>query len=356
MDRVAAQQSFSRTDIRVVIKYSMLLDKPPMEIHADLVRALSDNAPSVQTVRKWVAAFQQGREDVEDEERSGRPPTACSEENVELVRAVTAEDRRLTCEEVSETTGLSSASVFRILTNKLNKRKVFAKWVPHLLSEEQKAIRVQTSRANLRRLHRDERFIGRIVTGDETWVYSWDAELKRQSAEWRDKGTPRPEKARRRQGCLKVMHIVFFDCQGLLLSWAVPVGTKVNADYYKFVLQEKLRPAIRKKRPGLVNDVILHHDNAPVHCARKVTALLDSWGWEIMTHPPYSPDLAPCDFHLFPKMKETLRGRRFESSDEIEAATRTSLQRLDKQVYSDAFDAWSRRWTKCVEVAGLYVE
>ena len=122
MDRVAAQQSFSRTDIRVVIKYSMLLDKPPMEIHADLVRALSDNAPSVQTVRKWVAAFQQGREDVEDEERSGRPPTACSEENVELFRAVIAEDRRLTCEELSEMTGLSPASAFRILTNKLNKK------------------------------------------------------------------------------------------------------------------------------------------------------------------------------------------------------------------------------------------
>lgn len=56
----------------------MLLD---IEIHVDLVRALSDNPSSVQGVRKWVAAFQQGRESVDDEERSGRPLIACSEES-----------------------------------------------------------------------------------------------------------------------------------------------------------------------------------------------------------------------------------------------------------------------------------
>lgn len=69
MDRMTAQRSFSRTDIRVIIKYSMLLYKHPMEIVADLVRALSDNAPSIQTVRKWVVAFQQGRDNVDGEER-----------------------------------------------------------------------------------------------------------------------------------------------------------------------------------------------------------------------------------------------------------------------------------------------
>ena len=77
------------------------------------------------------------------------------------------------------------------------------------------------------------------MTGDETWVYSWDPELKRQSAQWRNQGSPRPEKARRKQGAMKVMHIVFFDAAGVLVNWAVPAGTTINAAYYKWVLQER---------------------------------------------------------------------------------------------------------------------
>ena len=304
-----------------------------------------------------MAAFQHGRKNVEDEERSGQLQTACSDDNVELVHTLIAEDRRLTCEELSEKTGLSSASVFHILTQELNKTKLFVKWVPHLLSDEQKAIRVHTSRAHLHRFRREgQEFISRIVTGDETWVYSWDAELKSQSAEWKDKGSPRPEKARRKQGCLKVMYMICFDCQGLLLSWPVPVGTKINAEYYRFVLQDKLRPVICKKCSGLVAQVILHHDSAPVHTAAIVTALLDSWDWEIMVHLPYSPDLPPCNFHLFPRMKEILRGRRFESAEEIVLATRASLYSLDNQQYGAAFEAWSNCWAKCIEVDGSYIE
>ena len=70
------------------------------------------------------------------------------------------------------------------------------------------------------------------------------------------------------------MHIVFFDSSGVLVNWPVPKGTTVNAAYYKWVLQEKLRPAIRKKRPGLKDGgIIFHHDNAPVHTARLLVPL-----------------------------------------------------------------------------------
>ncbi|GFR64182.1 mariner Mos1 transposase [Elysia marginata] len=63
---------------------------------------------------------------------------------------------------------------------------------------------------------------------------------------------------------------------GVILRWPVPIGTTINAQYYKKVLQDKLRPAIRKKRPGLLESGILfHHDNAPVHTARAGTGV--SW-------------------------------------------------------------------------------
>ncbi|KAK3702753.1 hypothetical protein RRG08_042738 [Elysia crispata] len=148
----------------------------------------------------------------------------------------------------------------------------------------------------LRRFQTEQNdFLGRIITGDETWVYSGDPETKRQSAEWRDFDEPRPEKVRRKQGALKVMHMIFFDMNGVILRWPVPIGTTINAQYYKKVLQDKLRPAIRKKRPGLLESGILfHHDNAPVHTARAVTDVLAGYKWELLEHPRYSPDLAPC--------------------------------------------------------------
>ncbi|KAK3786482.1 hypothetical protein RRG08_058538 [Elysia crispata] len=158
----------------------------------------------------------------------------------------------------------------------------------------------------LRRFQTEQNdFLGRIITGDETWVYSWDPETKRQSAEWRDFDKPRPEKVRRKQGALKVMHMIFFDMNGVILRWPVPIGTTINAQYYKKVLQDKLRPAIRNKRLGLLESGILfHHDNAPVHTARAVTDVLAGYKWELLEHPRYSPDLAPYEMDIQPPPNE----------------------------------------------------
>ncbi|GFS17827.1 mariner Mos1 transposase [Elysia marginata] len=135
-----------------------------------------------------------------------------------------------------------------------------------MLTDEQKESRVNFSRNFLRRFQTEQNdFLGRIITGDETEmrVYSWDPETKRQSAEWRDFDEHRPEKVRRKQVTLKVMHMIFFYMNGVILLWPVPIGTTINAQNYKKVLQDKLRPAIRKKPPRLLESGILfHHDNA----------------------------------------------------------------------------------------------
>ncbi|KAK3792163.1 hypothetical protein RRG08_055425 [Elysia crispata] len=153
------------------------------------------------TVRKWVKAVSEGRDDMEDEPRPGRPVTACGDANISKVLVSLSDDRRKTCEEISTETSMSRTSVFKVLTNKLNKKKKFSKWVPRLLTDEQKESRVNFSRNFLRRFQTEQNdFLGRIITGDETWVYSWDPETKRQSAEWRDFDEPRPEKVRRKKG------------------------------------------------------------------------------------------------------------------------------------------------------------
>ncbi|GFR95729.1 histone-lysine N-methyltransferase SETMAR, partial [Elysia marginata] len=214
---------------------------------------------------------------MEDEPCPGRPVTACGDANISKVLVPWSDDRRKTCDEISKDTSMSRTSAFRVLTNKLNNNNnKFSKWVPLFLTDAQEESRVNFSRNFLGRFQTEQNdFLGRVITGDDTWVYYWDPETKRQSAEWRDFDEPRPQKVRRKQGALKVMRMISFDMNGVILRWPVLISTTINAQYYKKVLQDKLKPAIRKKRPGLLESGILFHlDNAPVHTARAVTVVL----------------------------------------------------------------------------------
>jgi len=76
----------------------------------------------------------------------------------------------------------------------------------------------------------------------------------------------------------------------------------------------------------------------------------------VCPHPPYSPDLAPCDFWLFPKVKMTMKGKRFEPIQDIEAATTAQLKTLMKEDFQNCFSKWQERWVKCVQSEGEYFE
>ena len=99
-----------------------------------------------------------------------------------------------------------------------------------------------------------------------------------------------------------------------------------NGSYYKNFLQQHLRHAIRKKRPDLlVRGPIILHDNAAAHKCKQVAELLTSYQWEVLEHPPYSPDMSPPDYDLFPKLKENLRGHRFESLEVLQVTASAQI-------------------------------
>jgi transposase len=72
-------------------------------------------------------------------------------------------------------------------------------------------------------------------------------------------------------------------------------------------------------------------------------------------HPSYFPDLAPCDF-LFPKMKLKLKGRRFDTIEEIQAESQRVLDTLTDKDFQEAFQKWRRRWDLCLHAGGNYFE
>ena len=122
-----------------MIKFHLLLGKSPMEIHQVMEQALQEFCPSYETIRRWVVAIREGKEDLDDEARTGRPVNATSPDVEEKVAAAVRQDRRLTTRQMSQMVGVSHNSVHKILTENLGKRKVCAKWVPHLLTDERQS-------------------------------------------------------------------------------------------------------------------------------------------------------------------------------------------------------------------------
>jgi len=148
--------------------------------------------------------------------------------------------------------------------------------------------------------------------------------------QWKATSSLRLKKARMSLSKFKGMLIVFFDIQGIVMAEMVPNGQTVNYQYYIEVLT-KLREGVRRKRPELWRNMwILHQDNAPAQNALSVKQFLANKNITVFEHPPYSPDLAPCDFYLFPKIKSVLKGTHFVAIEHMKAKTAENLSSLTR--------------------------
>ena len=94
---------------------------------------------------------------------------------------------------------------------------------------------------------------------------------------------------------------------------------------YQPVLNRDLLRAMPKKGSPLLPTMLFHHDNAPSHRASTTQEKIDRLSIEVLGHPPYSPDLAPCDFFLFPTLKKILRGRQFDDVAALQRAVHDSF-------------------------------
>ena len=170
-------------------------------------------------------------------------------------------------------------------------------------------------------INSDPAVLDALVTCDESWICCYDPKTKKQSSQWKHAGSPRPKKARQSKSTHKLLMIPFFNSTGMIYMQWVPAGQTVNKEYYVEVLRE-FRKRFHQIRPALFQSGQWHfrQDNAPVHNSILVTDYLSKMGIRTVPHPPYSPDLAPSDFYLFPKLKENLRGCRYETIEEMKEA------------------------------------
>jgi histone-lysine N-methyltransferase SETMAR len=215
---------------------------------------------------------------------------------VVIVSTLLEDDRRKSCEEMAHEANMSTTSVFRIVTQTLQKRKVAGKWVPHQLSQEQKAARMRVAEKLLRRYEAEgEQFLNRIVATDETWIRDFERQLKSQSSQWKHATSPRPNKCRRQQSKVKLMMIMAYDKNRVIATDRAPPESIVTAAYYRKFLQDVLRPKIRQKKSAMfAAGVLILHDNV----SGAISEILEKYGWQVLPHPPYSPDMSPPDFDL----------------------------------------------------------
>ena len=142
------------------------------------------------------------------------------------------------------------------------------------------------------------------------------------------------------------MLISFFDIDGVVHNEFVPPGRTVNGHFYVEVLQRLRDADRRKRRDKWQGEWFLHHDNASSHTSLVVKQLLAEKSIPAITQPPYSPDLAPSDFWLFPTLKMGLRGTHFATMEDIKSNSTAKLRRIPKEAFHRCFQQWQDRWSK----------
>ena len=293
-----------------------------------------------------------GRESIENDPRAGRPVSVLTEKNVATVKTLIEEDPRYTVQEIEELSGIHSSSVLKILHERLGLRKIIARLVPHLLTDEQKQSRVRLASQVIEKYDKcDLRCLEEIVTGDETWIYHF------QPDSWVSSEGDRPVIVRRCKTSNRMLYAIFFDSKGPILQIPVPKGSSVTGKFYRESVLTQLVDFYQKRRPRTgVRGIKSGHDNAPAHKSATVQEYLKESGLDVLDHPPYSPDLFPCDFWLFPRLKEMLAGHRFESCYGISSAVYQCLQHIPKEDYWAAFRKWADQCKMCVEADEAYFE
>ena len=178
----------------------------------------------------------------------------------------------------------------------------------------------------------------------------FEPQRRADNKQWKRKDKKRPCIAKRTISSKKM-----FYASGPVVQVPCPSGHTVTGLFYKNSVLKKVKEFYNKKRPSKGwSGVHLLHDNASSHKCEVVKSFLASEMVKVLNHPPYSPDLSPCDFFLFPRLKKMLSGNKYTSS--LGSAVCQCLQQIPREDYLSAFRDWVKRLQKCISVKGEYFE
>lgn len=301
------------------------------------------DAISDSSCRRWFARFKSGDRTLEDREREGRP---------EIV------DRRLLKEAVDANPFLSTRDLENMFDcslgtisnalNEIGKVKKLGRWVPHKLSQKNTFQRLITC-SSLLSMAKKSSFWTSILTSDEKWIMLDNSSRKSQ---WLDKKQPPLPTPKPNPHGKKVMLCVWWNTRGVVHHEVLEKGETVDSQLYCQQLERVNRKLIRNgENPRKIR---LLHDNARPHVSNMTQSKIEELGWKVLPHAPYSPDLAPTDYHLFRSMQHKLRNEQFKNVEEVKKWVEDYFASQPAEFFHSGITKLRERWRKTIDVNGEY--
>lgn len=335
--------------MREVLLFLFRAKKTAAEAHRELSNVYGDAALSETRCRDWFRRFRSGDFAVEDTQREGRPKTFADEE----LTALLEENHCQTQEELAAVLGVTRQAISSRL-KALGMIQKEGKWIPHELKPRDIERRLVMCELLVQR-HNRKGFLHRIVTGDEKWILFSNPKRKKS---WGSPGHTPTSSARPNIHSSKVMLSIWWDQLGVIYYELLKPGETITAERYRKQLMS-LSQALREKRSEYSSrhdKVILLHDNARPHVAQPVKNYLNTIKWDVLPHPPYSPDLAPSDFHLFRSMAHGLANQQFFSYEEIQNWLETWIASKNESFFRKGIRELPERWKKVLNNNGQYFD
>jgi histone-lysine N-methyltransferase SETMAR len=154
----------------------------PNEIHSKFIKVYGDSSPSFSTFKKWTAEFKRGCTSFEDDPCEGHPKSATIPEIIEQVHDMVLDGQQIKVCETVETIGISKEHVGYFLHEELHMKRLCARWVPRLLTADQKQLCMKMSEQCMEHFNKNYTdIVHRFITMDETWIHHYTPESKQQS-------------------------------------------------------------------------------------------------------------------------------------------------------------------------------
>jgi len=335
----------SKEEYRAVIRFCVLRGLENNTIVEQLTEAYGANSPAESTVRKWAREFRLGRESVEDEPRSGRPRI---EGLPEKVAALLDSQPFASTWDIADELGISQKTAFNVLVRDLHFHKFVSRWVPHELTSANKADRIRISGNLLRELNTGDSY--NIITGDESWFYLNYSHDGR----WARKAQDVQPRARPGIWTQKFMLTIFWGLGGFYLIDVLPHGTSFDSGY-ACILLDKLAARLRELNSGRgLPGLRFHWDNARPHTSSITRSKLQDLRVRVLSHPSYSPDIAPSDFFLFGYVKTHLKGSSFDGPETLASRVAEIVKGIPATMLHSVFENWKERLKRVNESDGGY--
>ncbi|CAF4933789.1 unnamed protein product, partial [Rotaria socialis] len=322
--------NISCKELRVLLLHDFRLGHKTTEATSNIYSTMSKDALFIRTAQHWFNWFKNDNVELDDLPRAGRP----LEVDMDVLKQLAEEDPRLTTRCLAERLGCSHATVETHL-RELGKTWKYGVWIPHELSPLQLQHRVDAC-MKLLTSHRNYQWLHNHITGDEKWVLHVNHTRKRQ---WLGAGQTGVSTPKNDLHPKKIMLSVWLGAKGIIHWELLPTGCTITADLYCKQLDR-----VAAKLQGKQDKIYFLHDDARPHIAKSTREKLLKLGWITVPHPPYSPDLAPTDYHLYRSPSNRLNEKKFDDEKHLKMDLADFFGQKSQDFYERVNFSLPERW------------